>query len=462
MNTAKKLLILGGDKFAYRRLWLHTIHVATTGNDTTGNGSLTAPYLTLTKAMTVAVAGDGILVANGVYSENSSGQWIISKNLNSWLIIEPELGSVGDVVIKGTDGNFTSIFINEPSAFLKFRYLKFGSCVSGGGSFRIGSYTNNLYFDTCSFIKYTGDATTGLFFSPNTASNLTFKNCVFGSSNAAGNKGIWIDCNSTSSFTDTVFDHCIINGGNGSDSKGLYSTCINGGVTDITYDNCAFNGAFAIQAISCNGFVFNNCTAEDTNNGNCVQFGVDGTGTNNKTTTELNNFIITKNLSYNGHTLLFGVGCIDCVADNITISKSYDNGIVIKEAGTVEVKNSDVTGGGTSAIYIKGAINSNIHDNIFRVVTGKGFQTQVGSSGNKVQNWQFNNNTIYVSGTGKALSLGGDVDDAGGGICDYNTYQNNSGLGSVRNDADVQSLAELRAAWADYDVTTNDSNSTII
>jgi parallel beta-helix repeat protein len=44
-----------------------TRYVATNGNDTTGTGSITAPYLTITKAATVAVAGDVIYVRGGVY-----------------------------------------------------------------------------------------------------------------------------------------------------------------------------------------------------------------------------------------------------------------------------------------------------------------------------------------------------------------------------------------------------------
>ena len=75
------LLGAGGvDPFTYRDAWLHTIYVATTGNDTTGNGSRVNPYASLTKAMTVAAGGDGILLADGTYAENTSASGALRFN----------------------------------------------------------------------------------------------------------------------------------------------------------------------------------------------------------------------------------------------------------------------------------------------------------------------------------------------------------------------------------------------
>ena len=46
------------------------IFVATNGNDTTGNGSISSPYATLTKATSVAAAGDTIQVRAGSYVQH--------------------------------------------------------------------------------------------------------------------------------------------------------------------------------------------------------------------------------------------------------------------------------------------------------------------------------------------------------------------------------------------------------
>lgn len=51
-----------------------TRYVATNGNDTTGNGSITAPYATIKKASEVALPGDTIYVRGGVYFQQA-GIW---------------------------------------------------------------------------------------------------------------------------------------------------------------------------------------------------------------------------------------------------------------------------------------------------------------------------------------------------------------------------------------------------
>ncbi|MBC8009491.1 MAG: putative Ig domain-containing protein [Burkholderiales bacterium] len=45
------------------------LHVATTGNDTTGNGAFATPYRTIQRAANLAVAGDTVLIRAGTYRE---------------------------------------------------------------------------------------------------------------------------------------------------------------------------------------------------------------------------------------------------------------------------------------------------------------------------------------------------------------------------------------------------------
>jgi len=56
------LMLLAGQAFAT------SIYLSPTGNDTTGNGTISSPYRTLTKAATVAVAGDTVYARGGTYS----------------------------------------------------------------------------------------------------------------------------------------------------------------------------------------------------------------------------------------------------------------------------------------------------------------------------------------------------------------------------------------------------------
>ena len=48
------------------------LYVATTGNDTTGTGSITAPFATIMKAHSSVVAGDTVFIRGGKYVMNES------------------------------------------------------------------------------------------------------------------------------------------------------------------------------------------------------------------------------------------------------------------------------------------------------------------------------------------------------------------------------------------------------
>jgi len=92
------LLSLCGGAFAA------DIFVATNGNDTTGNGSISNPYATLTKATTVAVAGDTIQVRAGAYVQHL--YWDVGGD-----------GAPGAyITIQAYDGDLTASFVGESGA----------------------------------------------------------------------------------------------------------------------------------------------------------------------------------------------------------------------------------------------------------------------------------------------------------------------------------------------------------
>ena len=80
------------------------IFVATNGNDTTGNGSISNPYATLTKATTVAVAGDTIQVRAGAYVQHL--YWDVGGD-----------GAPGAyITIQAYDGDLTASFVGDSGA----------------------------------------------------------------------------------------------------------------------------------------------------------------------------------------------------------------------------------------------------------------------------------------------------------------------------------------------------------
>ena len=56
----------------YLTLQAATYYVSPTGNDTSGNGSISSPWFTLNKAWTVVAAGDIVYMRGGTYSYSSS------------------------------------------------------------------------------------------------------------------------------------------------------------------------------------------------------------------------------------------------------------------------------------------------------------------------------------------------------------------------------------------------------
>jgi len=64
--TVVLLLLAGACTAAFSK----DIFVATNGNDTTGDGTITKPYATRTKATSVAVAGDNINMRAGTYVQH--------------------------------------------------------------------------------------------------------------------------------------------------------------------------------------------------------------------------------------------------------------------------------------------------------------------------------------------------------------------------------------------------------
>jgi len=70
------------------------IFVATTGNDTTGDGSVGNPFLTVDKAQTVGIDNDVIKIQNGTYDEGN-----LKVNVNKTLTVESVSGDPRDVII---------------------------------------------------------------------------------------------------------------------------------------------------------------------------------------------------------------------------------------------------------------------------------------------------------------------------------------------------------------------------
>lgn len=417
------------------------------GDDTNGNGSSDAPWLTLTKAMTVAQGGDIVKVGDGLYEENSQGvgYWNINKPLTNWLTIEAEGGSTGDVRVQGASHATYNTLLR--SGYFRFRYIHFTQReATNASAFSVfaGGDISNVAFEHCSFTITANGSTVsqGLMINHNDgwqASNFTFSECIFEvlEYKAGNHDGCRIGISGTDgSVKDFVFNNCSANG-----RYGLFMN----GATDVLVNRGTYRGEY----------------------GAAICVGTDAESGGKHSTVTIRNATATS-LAARSAGVLIGNGAINCLIDGLWVPECVDYALILKEHGSsgggTEVKNCYLQGGSSGVLYCKAASYPNIHHN--QLIGNKASQIGVfrmlgGTKGNKSDHVTFANNRV-VAYSGLAIEWGDETQDQGGGLCDRNVYYLRGGkLGKIRGTA-VSTLPEMQAAWGGYDVVGNDQSSLLI
>jgi len=455
-------------------------YIATTGNDTTGTGSQALPWATFTKAISVAVAGDTINASDGTYTENTSasGAWTIAKSVASDITIQSLNGIAANVIIVGASGASNTIFNTGASAHLYFKNLTFGMRSGSSYALRFNANCTNLTFDGCLIdasanasaiggIAHVGAA--GI-----VASSVVFLNCTTTTSPSGSyNGGTYFAPTGTGTIS-PVFTTCTLAGGvllQNAGAGGTFNGCtISGavkGIRTISAGTISITGGIiaggSSNAIDANGAAITiaNCLISNAVAVGTVTLGVDGTA-GNATTGSMTNCTIVRNVALVGHALLVGAGCSNFVIDSCLVPAAYDYACVIKECAGAIVRYNTFVGGATvaanAALYFKAATGANAHHN--KLIAGANFAARVlrGDTANKCGTITLVDNQIIVR-RGVLFDWGGSGDDSGGSICDRNTYDTRTKFGTVYGTANVATLAAVRAAWATYNVTTNDAKS---
>ncbi len=459
-----------------------TYYVRTGGNDATGDGSTGNPWASIKKAIaTVSDGGHTILVGNGTYAENDGGSLSIKRVLTSYLTIAPELGSSGAVTITTTSGTIPT-FISAAAAYYKFQYLTFTTIAGANSAFRINNAADHIAFENCTFTPVDGAIGTIYCVDGSTwnVSAVSFTNCILnkpavGASHAA----LQLTFSSTGVCTGMAFVGCTINGvfqiASLSNADFIsFTNCVMDAATDIgiiaasspdtvTLTNCTVSAEKS--CIFCNGgtnWVVTGGTYTTRGAFATLTFGKDDFTGGLTTRATLTDVQVIHSTSVVGHAIMMGDGCDTCVLDRVAVRQAYDYAMVIKENTNIEIKNCDLTSGTLGALYFKAAVSANAHHNLLRTgLAGVGFRMAAGDSGNKCQNWTLANNTILATpgGSAQAYVIGGNTDDLGGGVVDYNVYAVNGVYGNVRGTTPIATLAALRAAWAGYGTGLNDLHS---
>lgn len=192
-----------------------TYYIATTGNDTTGNGSSATPWLTISKAHTSASSGDTIICKDGTYTWASQTftKALTIRAQNNGLVTLDGAGAnlrwyftANNVVISGitfedaistANANIAGIFemdeaVTATNYTITFNNCTFQStlsasttaltrCIFGGGN-SSKSGQDNFIFNSCLFndlnVPASGNTGNAYFGSINSDIKWTFVNCV--------------------------------------------------------------------------------------------------------------------------------------------------------------------------------------------------------------------------------------------------------------------------------------------
>lgn len=425
-----------------------TIYVRLAGNDTTGTGATATPYLTVKKALSVAVTGDRILIGDGTYAEDSgSGYLLVSQAFTgTGVIVAPESGFSDRVTITGT-GTAWAVIMNQGGGitFDRITFQAQNATVQAAVRLTGVSHTK-LRFRNCRFVTYSSTSATNLCVTTawttaaSAISGVSFVKCRFDQIDTFNADGMLLD-----------------NAGTGSTATG------------IEIRDCVFNvGGFGMRLLGLTGVKVTGNEVETWADGGGrtgFQIGVDGSAG------VLCSGLVAGNRfrSINGHGTVLGVGCDGVWFVGNTVAGGDNTGVgqglVVKGAVNTRVQRNTIHGGYLSGLYFKGASDCQAIDNIVYNDNPSSPALRVGinDDGTAVPNQRLTiRRNTFVATAGTVLGFGGATDDSGGSYVDENVYvvTGTATLGSVRGTT-VTTLTGLRAAWSGYDRTVNDRNSKI-
>lgn len=454
---------LTAGSLALRRGARSQYYVATTGNDTTGDGSAGAPWATIDHAIAnVPDEGAEINVDAGTYAESTStlNYLYLTRQFTELCTVKP--WHTGDSVTLTDNGSGTY-------------------CVRLNG-------VDNLEFKNITIQQAGANSESTVVFQDSAIDNMRFTGCTIYARQAKGAVYTWTLTNTVT----TIFSGCTLESDPAAvgNMRMIYGRAGNGGTLNMTLSNCTVTGD-AIEAVD---------VKQAHANGDCTLNIWGGTYTNTSAyavwvqggTVNFSNASISAGSapacvigadavatyatagtitncdfeSTSSHALIQGgASAVTVTGGTVT---GGDHGIVFKECDGAEVRSATVVGGTLSAVYWKGATNATLDG--CTVSGAAGDLLLVGdnpdNANNPCSNLTCTDNTVTASGSADifAWAPAGAADDGGGSVCDRNAYDISSTTGNVGNvygTSGITTLAGLQAAWDSYDVTTNDDNSTL-
>lgn len=442
------------------------IYVSTTGNDSTGNGTIGTPYATVTKGLAAGITAfpNGnfkVLLAAGKYNAETSSRWVLAGTPSQWVSVETQSGNQ-DVIIAddgGAGANTGAVEVRGSSvANIQIKNIQFQS--SGASDdlhlfafFPTGSGVTctNLHFVNCIFQAIINSTTS---FS-----------CIYWTTDFPFNGIRFMGCNFTTTSSGTQAPQILF-------SETTTQTTANQPFTNLCFYNCTTdpNSAYGDFAINCFGlinpvFVGNVFTFT----GHGLLLGADGTGpiSTNPVPQCTGIYVGGNSLTATtgvGHGLLIGDACNSGIVEYNVIVGTVQ-GIVVKSSfGTpsanVVVRRNFVIGSGSgfvgAGLVSKASTYVQFLENFVYVQstagTGTTFEEEYDSTAPSYLAGHTTLQENYLIADGANMTLvnwSPSPQSTGGGTADWNTYEirNGASWGTFRS-ATVSSLTSLQAAWA--------------
>ena len=420
---------------------MSTYYVRKTGNDSSGDGSTGAPWLTIDKAFLTVSAGGGhtVKVGAGTYSENSSTlhYLFLNRAFGDWVIFEPEVpGSTVVITDDGTSANYCVRM--RTVSYVRFNNIRFTPGVNkvlGTICTEAGYNYNNIYFSGCTIDLVTGASLTygilGQIDTTFSLQNFTIDGCSFPITGTDTHTTVYFSrLNAAATLSNLTVKNSTIAAGGANTAMHLR------GVTDFLISNCYFSspsatvlriGEDANTALRTLSGTVQNCT---------VQGGT-------------------------SHCILLGAGCDGVTVTGCTLVGG-DIALGVKECTNITLTSNIIAGAANYSLYFKAATAATATGN--RITNSSNIRCVkmgIGDSGHKCGTITLTGNTIIAKGAAGIFTWEGDASDTGGCVVDYNAYgiQGVDKFGEVRADLAVLTFAELRAAWAGYGDGSNDLHS---
>ena len=425
-----------------------TLYVTKTGNDSTGNGTVGTPYLTIAKALSVSTSGGFVSIGPGTYQETSgSGYLTLNSSFGTAVTLFSSTGINTDVTIQSASGTTADMLLSGSGyTFLNLSFTSRANTVPI--VVRFNSITTNITFTNCLFNVASSNTVTNSCVSSSFAASTTNGTFLFDSCNFTSTGGFDADAvtlnrsNSTTIVDNVIFRNCTTS----CTRRGLNLP----GITNVIIDKCN------IQCVS------------TVNSLHALILGVDGpqSGTTYATTGTITNSTFA---TLNGHGALLGAGITSCtfVGNKVIGGNSLTSGqgLIAKEGTNITCTDNLVYGGYSSGIYIKGAqsavFSRNTIINLYPTSSAIRIDKNLTDPGATYSGATVTDNYVIAqTGTMFAIDINGTGETGTTSVLDRNTYdlQGSATWGTIKATT-VASLAAAQAVWSSYGGGANEANS---